>query len=448
MKFPTKQPENFTPIAPPTSPINLPPNSSPAASVYADVGVSYPGGRLQNSSTPISSPRTPLSGFTYNVAAAAVTNAGGLFLGIPVVGRTAYVGGGEPSDGNLPVAADTVKPYKVLEVLPTSRLYGEIIASLDDIQTFPNLNVILQEEIAAGHVIEKVTPDSDVIEELNEPKTDLSLAEDAAKDSQTIANMIQQIDDENGSLVEDYKTLAKMCSLKSAPGVIKEWILKNQKSANKNVPSDENLLRILGWTGDENLLLYNKERLLRGLFSAFCVDINDKTVSNFFEVNCGSKKYMCMLDWLIIIALHLWYSNKDRYALSMVKTLIRNFHYVLFGFLKDVEPDFTTKNPDFYKTEFTKLRDSRIFFNPSLLQSMIPGIHQVIRQYSSKHTQLTTLYPKIKPTSVRIHGGSHKGNKQTRKHRKIHKIADTIKVTKNPTTNTKKTRRHVNKNVQ
>jgi hypothetical protein len=41
--------------------------------------------------------------------------------------------------------------------------------------------------------------------------------------------------------------------------------------------------------------------------------------------------------------------------------------------------------------------------------------------------------------------GRHKTNKLTRKrhHRKIHKIAHTIKVTKNPTTNTKKTRRHV-----
>ena len=49
-------------------------------------------------------------------------------------------------------------------------------------------------------------------------------------------------------------------------------------------------------------------------------------------------------------------------------------------------------------------------------------------------------------------GGRHKSNKLTRKrnHRKIHKIAHTIKVTKNPTTNTKKTRRNsqVNHNVQ
>jgi hypothetical protein len=342
------------------------------------------------------------------------------------------VGGADLPDG---------KTYKVL---PNSKLYMYIISSLVDIKKIPNLNKILQEEIAAGRVIE-VTPEMSVIQELNEPKTNLSLAEDAAEDSQIIANMIKQFDDENGSLLEEYTTLAKMCSLKTAPSVIKEWILKNQKSANKNVPSDSSLLSMLGWTGDENLLLYNKGRPSQGLFSAFCVDINDKTVSNFFEVNCGSKKYMCMLDWLIIIALHLWYSNKDNYAINTVKTLIRNFHFVLFGFLKDVATDFTLTNPDYYKTEFTRLRDSRIFFNPTLLQALIPGIHRVIRDHSSGKTELSTFYPKIRKTTIRLGGSNHKSDKLTRKRRhqdKIHNFSHTIKVAQKSSINTKKTRRN------
>jgi hypothetical protein len=127
-----------------------------------------------------------------------------------------------------------------------------------------------------------------------------------------------------------------------------------------------------------------------------------------------------------------------------------NFHYVLFGFfksfLKDVTTDFTLTNPDLYKSEFTRLRDSNIFYNSSLLRALIPGIHRVIRDHSSGKTQLSTYYPKIRPTTVKLRGGhKSKSDKLTRKRRhqdKIHNFSHTIKVAQKSSINTKKTRRN------
>jgi len=349
---------------------------------------------------------------------------------------TGKSGGGSVKRGGSQRGGRSDKIFKILE---TSKLYNDIIASLVPIHEIPNINQILREEIEAGRVIE-VSPESSVIQELNEPKTDLSLAEDAAKNLQIIANMIKQIDDENGSLLTEYTTLVKMCSQATALEVIKGWMKTKLNVATPTV-NDTTLLNMFGWNNGVNLLLYNEDKPSRGIFSKFCVDIKTQTVSRFFKQKCGLKNYICMLDWLILVALHLQYLGINK----VVKTLIHNIHYVLFGFLNDVATDFTVSDESYYSSRVKKLLDGSIFYNPSLL-SVIPEITKFFIENSSENESLSALYPKIRRTTVKLGGTYRKRDNLTRNRKHQDKLRDfshTIKVERKSSLNTKKTRRNL-----
>jgi hypothetical protein len=128
-------------------------------------------------------------------------------------------------------------------------------------------------------------------------------------------------------------------------------------------------------------------------------------------------------------------------------------HYTLYGFLVSgsIVDNFTRRtdgNADFYIEGAKKAMKNGIFYDVTL-NDLVGAIKVEVGKIPEPKDTLSTYFPRksLSQTTVKsgVGGSGHKSIKLTRKrhHHKIHKIAHTIKVTKNPTTNTKKTRRHV-----
>jgi hypothetical protein len=130
-------------------------------------------------------------------------------------------------------------------------------------------------------------------------------------------------------------------------------------------------------------------------------------------------------------------------------------HYTLYGFLLkgSIATNFIRKtdgNADFYIRGAKDAMKSKIFSDVTL-GSLVGAIKGEVQKIPEPNDTLSTYFPRKLSGQTTVKsgsgggGGGHKSIKLTRKRRhqdKIHKIAHTIKVTKNPTTNTKKTRRN------
>jgi hypothetical protein len=350
-------------------------------------------------------------------------------------------------------------PITKYELTPGSDLFVRAVTGLHPISSpeFRKENPDFDKQVTAGFIdgsIEPVPKTENEDASSQETSDDLSPAAQSADNPEIIKNLIMNLKVNpviKASIINKYEELVMMCQRKTALELIKP-LLKPEKD--EIVPSDREILTTLGWNGSENELLYDKNVSVNdGLFSFFCFDKGK--IASAFSDHCG-KNYACMLNWVLIAAFRLRIRDPAKYTDAAIIKLIKNMHDSLYGFLVSgsIADNFTRRtdgNADFYIEGAKKAMKDGIFYDVTL-GGLVGAIKVEVGKIPEPKDTLSTYFPRKSPSQTTVKsggiggsGGGHKSIKLTRKrhHHKIHKIAHTIKVTKNPTTNTKKTRRHV-----
>jgi hypothetical protein len=107
----------------------------------------------------------------------------------------------------------------------------------------------------------------------------------------------------------------------------------------KGDPSIVNtILQKLGWNGGENKVWFNWDmntgggghNLIGGLFSLFSYNMRVK--SEFLSKNCATN-YVCMLNWIFLIALRLTNSEPKKYTPVNIQELLNNIYANVYGFV-------------------------------------------------------------------------------------------------------------------
>ena len=94
----------------------------------------------------------------------------------------------------------------------------------------------------------------------------------------------------------------------------------------------------MGWNGGENKVWFNWDmnpdggghNLIGGLFSLFSYNARKK--SDFLSKNCATN-YVCMLNWIFLIALRLTNSESKMYTSDHIQELLNNIYVNVYGFV-------------------------------------------------------------------------------------------------------------------
>jgi hypothetical protein len=116
--------------------------------------------------------------------------------------------------------------------------------------------------------------------------------------------------------------------------------VKNEKGSTANV---SDILQKLGWNGDTNTVWYNEfmnktgasRQLQGGLFSLF--SFKNRTISQFLHTNCATD-YVCMLNWIFLIALRLNNSEPKTFIPVNIQELLKNTYNSVYGFVVSEQP--------------------------------------------------------------------------------------------------------------
>ena len=332
----------------------------------------------------------------------------------------------------------------------SSKLYVEAVTQVNPLT--PENNPIFFKNLEKA-ILDKTIQPVWATEPENEPSHDtpLSPAAQSAKNPNVIKNLIMNLkaktEESQTSIIKKYEDLVMMCDKTTALELIKP-LLKPKKG--ETIPSDKKLLTMLGWNGNDNELLYdiNKRRkggggvFVQGLFSFFCFDNGKFSVG--FSRHCG-RNYVCMLNWVIIVAFRLKMRDPDIYTDALIIKLIENMHDALW--LKDTNVDNFTKNTSDNAGLYivgAKTSMNNGIFNYEDLKVLVEGIKSEVQKI-----------PEPSSSGGSYHNTTHKlshknvkgGNKvTTRKHHHrhptLHNVGHTVKVAQKPTdVNTIKTRR-------
>jgi uncharacterized protein (TIGR02452 family) len=337
------------------------------------------------------------------------------------------------------------------KLLPGTELYKTVATTHGGLN--PEFYKELSKEIEKGNNKVELVPAT----KSNDAKShddNLSPAEQSANNPEVIKNLIRSLDPkivpDNAKTVERYEQLVKMCDKTTAVELIKQLLLS------KSIPieklTDERILEILGWNKNTNELLYRHNG--QGLFSFFCFD-DKRNFSPAFIHHC-EKNYVCMLNWVLILAFRLRIREPIKYTDAAIKELIKNMHKALYGFVTPVSmaKNFTRldADPKFY-TDMSKKNMNTDIFNDVTLTPLVTGIKAQVPQIpDTKNASLSSYFPKkitidprIKKTTVKLgRGGSLRANSKnsTRKlhrHGRVRPTSHTIKITHKSNSNTKKT---------
>ena len=437
------------PVDMPKSPVvTITPNGSVVVVGNATVDDGYPAlnvpkpGELQRKmGPPVSSVRAP--------------------SGVPSVWRPTQPPSGQSLSGVLtkPLPVGWVGGSKTTQVggreaypLPiSSKLYVDAVTQVNPLTPENNPRFFKNLEKA---ILDKTIQPVRATEPENEPSHDTSLspAAQSAKNPNVIKNLIMNLnaktEDAQTSIIKNYEDLVMMCDKTTALELIKP-LLKPKKG--ETIPSDKKLLTMLGWNGNDNELLYdiNKRRkggggvFVQGLFSFFCFDNGKFSVG--FSRHCG-RNYVCMLNWVIIVAFRLKMRDPDIYTDALIIKLIENMHHALW--LKDTNVDNFTKNTGDNAGLYivgAKTSMNNGIFNYGDLKVLVEGIKsevQKIPEPSSSGGSYHNTTHKLSHKNVK--GGNKVTTRKHHHHRHptIHNVGHTVKVAQKPTdVNTIKTRR-------
>jgi hypothetical protein len=346
------------------------------------------------------------------------------------------------------------------ELPPGSDLYNKIVTSFYPISSpeFKKAYPGFYSQVKAGIIDGIILPvtkreNEEQPPEVEKPSDNLSPAEQSANNPEVIKNLIRSLDPkivpDKAKTNERYEQLVKMCDKTTAVVLIKQLLLS------KTIPieklTDERILEILGWNKNTNELLYRHNG--QGLFSFFCFD-DKRNFSPAFSHHC-EKNYVCMLNWVLILAFRLRIREPNTYTDAAIEELIKNMHKALYGF---VTPESMAKNftrldadPNFY-TEMSKKNMNTDIFNDVTLTPLVTGIKAQVPQIpDTKNASLSSYFPKkktidprVRQTTVRLGGGglradSKNSTRKLHRHGRVRPMSHTIKITHKSNSNTKKT---------
>jgi hypothetical protein len=320
-------------------------------------------------------------------------------------------------------------------ITPESSIYKKVVlGSLD--QEGPDLeqtrDELLERELNNGsiRVYENNGPD------VESSTTPLALAKSAVNSQVAMEHLMNSVDEHfkvkpgsaDKTTLQRYKTLVRLCSASTAVQLIKELLKQNNTTTSLN---DKQILTILGWNNSENLLFYNPNKnsnggaLLGALFSLF--SYSQGKFSYFLSQNCA-KDYVCMLNWILLIAEHLNYEQDHSYTYENIRELVKNMYDCLFGFLErdraTLLPYFVNNtNVNFYKELVIKGLLGDKIFGDQTLKPIVDGIKNELQKMGGSPQQQqpplpTTPRPlqRARKTTVRLLGGDERKKNKTRKH--------------------------------
>jgi C-terminal processing protease CtpA/Prc len=131
------------------------------------------------------------------------------------------------------------------------------------------------------------------------------------------------------------------------PNVEQPFIVKVRRIPHlpeKNTPgfnaSVRDIITKLGWNGSENKVWYNLDRVghtgrsLLGLFSKFSYDDSRDIFSEFLSATLCKTNYVCMLNWIFLIALRLHHNESNTFTAANIKDLLTTIYSSVCGFVK------------------------------------------------------------------------------------------------------------------
>jgi hypothetical protein len=270
-------------------------------------------------------------------------------------------------------------------------------------------------------------------------------AYDSAKNQKIIHNMLIGISRDNPEkrqqdIIEKYNQMVELCRPDTALALIKAQLASKKIALPQTPPSaiaaiDKQILEALGWDKSENTLLFNAKltvaenkempTTVSGLFSTFCY--HDRKFARFMFQQCRTD-YICMLNWIIILAFRLMKKDPEKYTDERMVELIQNLHKTLFGDIFAGSSYFVglfvseNKNTTFYADSVKKLMSSDIFGDVTL-QPLVIGIKREIQEMSETREINMKLHK-----TTRIGVGGMK-DVVTRKNRDF-RVEDTAKHTR------------------
>jgi hypothetical protein len=323
-------------------------------------------------------------------------------------------------------------------ITPESSIYKKVVlGSLD--QEGPDLeqtrDELLERELNNGsiRVYENNGPD------VESSTTPLALAKSAVNSQVAMEHLMNSVDEHfkvkpgsaDKTTLQRYKTLVRLCSASTAVQLIKELLKQNNTTTSLN---DKQILTILGWNNSENLLFYNPNKnsnggaLLGGLFSLF--SYSQGKFSYFLSQNCV-KDYVCMLNWILLIAEHLNYEQDHSYTYENIRELVKNMYDCLFGFLErdraTLLPYFVNNtNVNFYKELVIKGLLGDKIFGDQTLKPIVDGIKNELQKMGGSPQQQPPPQPLqgARKTTVKLGGDERKKNKTRKHHNKKNNKSD------------------------
>ena len=341
------------------------------------------------------------------------------------------------------------------ELPPGSHLYNKLVTSVNAITSleFKNEYPDFDPQVKAGIIDGTIPPltkrenEEQPQHEDEETSDNLSPAEQSANNPEVIKNLISSLNiPSKAKTTKQYEELVKMCDKTTAVELIKQLLLS--KSIRGKKPTDERILEILGWNKNTNKLLYRHNG--QGMFSLFCFDSG--SFSPAFSSHCG-ENYVCMLNWVLILAFRLRIRDPAKYTDAAIEELINNMHDALYGLFEtgSMADNFTRPdgNSNFYTEMSKKIMISKVMFDQTLKQ-LRRGIKAQVKQIpETKNPKTTTLDPEdqnntLRNKTLRANGGRLRGNSKnpTRKlhrHDRVRPMSHTIKITHKSNSNNKKT---------
>jgi hypothetical protein len=201
----------------------------------------------------------------------------------------------------------------------------------------------------------------------------------------------------------------------------------------------------------------------QGLFSLFCFDSG--SFSQAFSSHCG-ENYVCMLNWVLILAFRLRIRDSATYTDAAIEELIKNMHNALYGFLEtgSMADNFTrlAADPKFYTDMSKKIMIGEVMFDATL-KPLRRGIKAQVKQIpETKNPKTTTLDPPVENNTLRnnntqrnntrrnnnnqrmvtvggLRANSKNPTRKLRRHDHVRPMSHTIKITHKSNSNTKKT---------
>jgi hypothetical protein len=161
-------------------------------------------------------------------------------------------------------------------------------------------------------------------------------------------------------------------------GVVLPFIVRVRRIPPLPPNNISDILQKLGWVRNTNTVWYNDtvirntgtgQVLQGGFFSLF--SFKDRKISQFLHTNCETD-YVCMLNWIFLIALRLNNSEPLRFTSDDIQELLKNTYNSVYSFVESEQPfqsffmTVSSSPSDMYTSRVNTNLDGKIFKDNTL----------------------------------------------------------------------------------